>query len=225
MTTKKGAPRLIVVLAVALLASVLGAGLAFAGANTFNDVGETHPFHDEIEAIASAGITTGIPDGGYHPSAAVTRQSMAAFMHRGFGRAEGDDGTVPSANDNTEYNVAQVSITSGAASAQGGYVVLTGTVDGSFSASNCPCHVRSELLDVTANDDRAANVDSVGNDPTLITATFASTSSTWIFAIPANTTRTYRLNGSSYTTGATNGSIGGQLSAVYVPFDGSGNVG
>src|SRR5687767_3133245 len=45
-----------------------------------------HPFHGQISAIAKAGITAGFPDGGYHPSDPVTRQAMAAFMERGFGR-------------------------------------------------------------------------------------------------------------------------------------------
>src|SRR5688572_18744974 len=52
----------------------------------FNDVGNAHPFHDEISAIAGAGVAAGFNDGGYHPSDAVTRQAMAAFMERGFGR-------------------------------------------------------------------------------------------------------------------------------------------
>jgi hypothetical protein len=51
----------------------------------FSDVPTSNPFHDEIEAIANAGITGGFGDGTYRPADAVTRQAMAAFMERGFG--------------------------------------------------------------------------------------------------------------------------------------------
>jgi hypothetical protein len=61
-------------------------GVALAN-HQFNDVDTSHPFHADISAIAGAGITAGFNDGGYHPSDPVTRQAMAAFMHRGFGRA------------------------------------------------------------------------------------------------------------------------------------------
>ena|SRR5665648_140343 len=40
------------------------------------------PFRLEIEWLASTGITTGWPDGTFHPSANVERQAMAAFLHR-----------------------------------------------------------------------------------------------------------------------------------------------
>ena len=60
-----------------------------------SDVPTTHPFHDQISAIAKAGITAGFPDGGYHPSDPVTRQAMAAFMQRGFGRVGLAAGTAP----------------------------------------------------------------------------------------------------------------------------------
>jgi hypothetical protein len=59
--------------------------VAFAD-HQFPDVPTANLFHDQIAAIAEAGITAGFPDGGYHPGDAVTRQAMAAFMQRGFGR-------------------------------------------------------------------------------------------------------------------------------------------
>lgn len=36
----------------------------------------------EIEWLASTGITTGFPDGGFHPAGTITRQAMAAFLYR-----------------------------------------------------------------------------------------------------------------------------------------------
>jgi hypothetical protein len=49
---------------------------------TFSDVGVNHPFFDEICWLTQMGITTGFPDGTYKGASAVTRQSMAAFLHR-----------------------------------------------------------------------------------------------------------------------------------------------
>ena len=73
------------------VALVLGASLlltptAVLASHQFHDVPLDHPFHSEIDAIAKAGITAGFRDGGYHPNDPVTRQAMAAFMQRGFGR-------------------------------------------------------------------------------------------------------------------------------------------
>jgi hypothetical protein len=52
------------------------------GAPTFSDVGPSNPFFDEIEWMNSEGITTGFGGGLFKPLAAVSRQAMAAFMHR-----------------------------------------------------------------------------------------------------------------------------------------------
>ena len=65
---------------------LLSAPAVVLASHQFPDVPDEHPFHDEIGAIAEAGITAGFGDGGYHPADPVTRQAMAAFMQRGFGR-------------------------------------------------------------------------------------------------------------------------------------------
>jgi hypothetical protein len=55
------------------------------GAPTFGDVSSTHPFFDEIEWMASEGITTGTaasPKPLYKPSSPVSRSAMSAFMYR-----------------------------------------------------------------------------------------------------------------------------------------------
>jgi hypothetical protein len=49
---------------------------------SFDDVGLSHQFFAEIEWLAELEITGGFADGGYHPGASVSRQSMAAFLHR-----------------------------------------------------------------------------------------------------------------------------------------------
>lgn len=48
----------------------------------FVDVGPDHPFFEEIEWLAGTGITTGYHDGTFRPTAIVSRQTMAPFLHR-----------------------------------------------------------------------------------------------------------------------------------------------
>ncbi len=48
----------------------------------FSDVAPSNPFCDAIEWAAGSGITTGYPDGTFHPGAAIERQAMAAFLWR-----------------------------------------------------------------------------------------------------------------------------------------------
>ena len=58
-------------------------GLPPAGVDYFwDDNGSMH--EDAINRLAAAGITTGCAGGQYCPSASVTREQMAAFLHRAF---------------------------------------------------------------------------------------------------------------------------------------------
>jgi hypothetical protein len=57
-------------------------GPAAACAATFSDVGAGHPFFEEVCWLAQSGISTGFADGGFHPSSPISRQAMAAFLHR-----------------------------------------------------------------------------------------------------------------------------------------------
>jgi probable HAF family extracellular repeat protein len=52
------------------------------GTPSFPDVPPDHPFSTEIEWLAAEGIAEGFDDGAFHPTEVVTRQSMAAFLHR-----------------------------------------------------------------------------------------------------------------------------------------------
>jgi subtilisin family serine protease len=55
------------------------------GTPTFTDVPPSHVFFDEIEWLAGSGITGGFADGTFRPGQAVSRGSMAAFLHRAAG--------------------------------------------------------------------------------------------------------------------------------------------
>ena len=50
--------------------------------DAFPDVPQTHPFCGEIKWLAATGISTGYADGTFRPAAPVSRQAMAAFLHR-----------------------------------------------------------------------------------------------------------------------------------------------
>ena len=49
---------------------------------SFTDVPTTSLFFAQVEWLATTGITTGFPDGTFKPLDVVSRQSMAAFLHR-----------------------------------------------------------------------------------------------------------------------------------------------
>ncbi len=49
---------------------------------SFKDVPSSHPFYKDIIWMAQKGITTGYPDGTFHPADSVNRAAFAAFMYR-----------------------------------------------------------------------------------------------------------------------------------------------
>jgi hypothetical protein len=63
-------------------AAVVALSGTVVAATAFDDVPPSHPFHEDITWLAGTGITSGYPDGGYHPNDPVTRQAMAAFLRR-----------------------------------------------------------------------------------------------------------------------------------------------
>lgn len=72
-------------LSVAVLAALIAAPTAVWASHSFVDVPDDHVFHDDIDAIADAGVTRGCnpPDNTeYCPDEVVTRGQMAAFMNR-----------------------------------------------------------------------------------------------------------------------------------------------
>jgi hypothetical protein len=84
-------PILITIAVTVMLALPAGMVLAI---HQFTDVPTGSSIHDDVEAIANAGVTTGCGDGKYCPSDPVTRGQMAQFMNR-LGAL---DGQAPSVN-------------------------------------------------------------------------------------------------------------------------------
>lgn len=80
---------------VALVTALLVAPGALWASHRFQDVPSDNPFHDEISALADAGVTQGCDVDRFCPSEEVTRQQMAAFLAR-LGALQ--DGMEPVAN-------------------------------------------------------------------------------------------------------------------------------
>ena len=75
---RAGVPLLLVLLTGVLLVTVDEA----AADHEFSDVGRDHPFHDSIGWLAGVGIASGYEDGTFRPARTVSRQAVAAFLHR-----------------------------------------------------------------------------------------------------------------------------------------------
>jgi len=65
-----------------VIAGAMAGSAMTVWAAAFTDVLPGHPFYDDIEWVAANGIANGYSDGTFRPSDPVTRQSMAAFLHR-----------------------------------------------------------------------------------------------------------------------------------------------
>jgi hypothetical protein len=76
-------PRRLALGAIALAAIAIPLALA---SDRFMDVPNNNPHHDDISAIAGAGVTTGCGPGLYCPDEPVLREQMASFLRRGIGR-------------------------------------------------------------------------------------------------------------------------------------------
>jgi hypothetical protein len=144
----RGLSRSALTVIVALLLTVAASGTALAS-HLFTDVPTTSIFHDAIGAIAGAGVTTGCGGSNYCPTADVTREQMAAFLHRGSARVAERD--LPSTTAIPLLAAAPAGwtfqITPGipgsALPGSTGFIKVDGvlTVDG--PSSGCPCIVRA----------------------------------------------------------------------------------
>jgi hypothetical protein len=66
--------------ALVAVASVVGG--AVGASHQFSDVPSSNPFHDDIAWLADNGIAAGFADGTFRPGEPVTRQALAAYLHR-----------------------------------------------------------------------------------------------------------------------------------------------
>ncbi len=65
-----------------VVAGLLAVPAYVLASHQFTDVPNSNTFHDDIDAIADVGVTTGCAAGKYCPKDYVTREQMAAFLNR-----------------------------------------------------------------------------------------------------------------------------------------------
>lgn len=213
LSSRRFAAALALACACLLIGSVTG---AFA-AHQFDDVPDNNVFHDDIDHIAAAGITTGFLDGTYRPGEPVTRGSMAAFLGRSATRVGYDEGSVTTTS-NADQTLATIEMERGGAGSVGsaqGYYVVFGTVQiATTSDTSCPCTTRayvngsSVTYSVMSPDD-----DSSGR---------ARDNLTMMAVVPAehdDTASIIQLRASADgDTGTPSFDFDGQLAVFYVPF-------
>lgn len=203
----------------AVLVLVAIAGAAYGGAalatDTFPDVPDDSPFHDEVSEFGDAGCADGFPDGNFRPTEGVKRQQMARFMTRCGGRVVSDDGF--SFSSGTSVTVASADLTAPA----NGFVLVNGTLDAlvvSAFIGACPCQMQAQLTDGSTNSrlivsDIRGPVADGGASQTAIAATE-------VFPIAQGQTKTFSLMGRFNDSNLTSAGFGGEMTAVFVPFAG-----
>jgi hypothetical protein len=192
----------------------------------FSDVKDTNQFHDNINNIANAGITSGCGDGTtYCPGGNVTRGQMAGFLNRGLGRATAGYGGIPLGLADAA-DPAQVTITTGGVTGGTGFVVVTGSVTAyTQDAGVCPCEIIAWISG--PDEDSPAIWFDVSDTATPSGYRNGAGSVSWVFAAPSGTEATYDLAVDATTSGPVPtedlGFIEGTITAVYVPFGSEGS--
>lgn len=216
---------LVTVAVTGLIAGATGAVLA---GHQFSDVSNSHPFHDEISAIADAGVTTGFNDGTFRPGNDVSRMAMAAFMQRGFGRVGGAAGSIDLTPSSPAAQL-PVQMEAGATGDGNGFVNLSGTVTGyTDDAAACPCEVAAVLLrdegDGSFTPISPFSFDTLPGAIDESGFTQGSISVQSIDALAADTTGNYVLHVQTSDTDVSFLTIEAAVTAQYLPFDTTGNV-
>ena len=205
------------VLGVLAAVALAGFGGVAYGAHQFSDVGDAHPFHDEIAELADSGITTGFGDGTFRPGQALTRQAMAAFLVRGLPRATLlHEGTVLNGAGPTTATLSSIELTSPVSQGEGAVLLHADFTFDVFDPSGCPCRVRVQLVDgVTTTGIRGFTIDADADETgTVIHAGSASE----LLALPGGTTRTYAAEVTLDDADANDVIVRMTLSATYLPY-------
>jgi len=210
---------------VAALLAALAVPAAWAS-HQYSDVPNSNPHHDDISAIAGAGITGGCAPGLYCPDQAVRRDQMGSFLRRGLGRV-GASGTTAGINLTTTFQtIASDSITSGGTAGGTGFVMLLGSFFASNDANNLSApyrmvfRFRENQTGFLSNESEFTLYPSTGGLPT------ASPAKQWVFSIPTATTRTYSLEARiafPASPGQTVTAYSRLITLLYVPFGSTGS--
>lgn len=195
-----------------------GAGGAAYATHQLTDVGDGHPFHDEIAQLVDAGITTGYVDGTFRPGEPLTRQAMAAFLIRGLPRIAFASDVVTSSTNGQPVTVVDVEITSPAAGGSGGYVVVDArTTAYALQGVACPCNVSLDVARTTDGEPAyAPRYSTIGAGGELGAVTHLADVA--VFPIEPGATERFALRAAFHDADLGDLSLNGRLLATYVPF-------
>lgn len=206
---------------VGLLAVSVPSALAI---HDFTDVPDASPFHGDISAVKGAGITAGKtcdPPGTpptYCPTEDITREAMAAFVHRGFGRTGIDNGPDVPISGVTDLAVATVQV--GGVAGQTQFVHLNGvigTCDNCLPPTGvCPCVTTFYLTQ------DGVGLISLFTYNTNYEFDVQSGAVTAVVPVPSGTSQTFRLRAESVCCGTPISDAWGELSVMTAPFGSTG---
>lgn len=130
------------------LASILGVAALIvaplAALAAFDDVPESHTFHDDIEWLQASGVTKGCnpPDNTlFCPEDNVTRAQMSAFMRRFAQYLDAEDGT-PGQADTLDGHLPEELSVQGWVRVAGNTVTLDANGEFGSSQADCPAGTR-----------------------------------------------------------------------------------
>jgi hypothetical protein len=201
--------------------------LAFAN-HQFADVPASSTFHDDVEVLVDAAITTGCGGGNYCPGQSVTRGQMAAFLNRGLGIATSSYGSIDVEDASTDY-VATISIPAGASSGGTGYVTVAADVTAFITGGVCPCGMIIGLQNLETLDGSPVTSLVIPGD-TVSGAQVNTGSVDWTFEVPTGVDAEFGVWAEVFPDGPVvlgegtegePGSVGGveaMVTAEYSPF-------
>jgi hypothetical protein len=193
----------------------------------FSDVPTGASYHDEVETLVGAGITSGCGTGIYCPGSAVSRGQMAQFMVRGLGVASAGAGELAAA-EAEEFYVATVPIHTGGLPGGTGFVTVDADLSILDATEWCPCGIIFSVQD-TETFETAPIMFMVVEGPTALGGSANAGSVSWVFEVPTGTDVEYGLFASVFLpeiTGLDEGTDGedlgpmlfGNVTAEYAPF-------
>jgi hypothetical protein len=230
-------------LAVGLLVAL--APLAVLAANPFNDLNANSVHNDNIDAIYNAGVTTGcVPNQQYCPNDVVTREQMASFL----ARLGGLGTNPPAANAKTLQGYAPSGLVRAARGRQPtnftslphggfdapflalaqltldtpgpGFVLLNGTFNASREVGDGFAPIEYRLLDATGGEASRPQTFTLGPPGTNNLAGSATT----VLAVPAAGQRGYVLEVRNMSNTNNAFGLGGEITALFVPFGSTGTT-
>lgn len=209
--------------------AVVGAVVAAVAApaalanHLFSDVPTSSAHHNDISAIAGAGITAGCAPGLYCPADPVRRDQMGTFLRRGLGRT-GASGTTANLVLTSSYqNLASDSITAGGATGGSGFVIVLAHFSVYANAGSLAENNRIEFQVVQNGTGFTSNESwTTLYSNTLTGAPSSTVAKMWVFAQPTGTTESYSLQARlGFGTGTVN-AFSRLIQLIYIPFGAAG---